>query len=57
MGTEKDAFISNGEVYSNVGDRSLKHELQIQLMAENMEGIIKIIAHRMDTSGKRREQL
>ena len=37
MDTEKAAFKTNGEVYSNVGDRSLKHELQMQLMAENME--------------------
>ena len=43
MDTEKSAFKSNGEVYSNVGDMSLKHELQMQLMAENMEGIMQII--------------
>ena len=53
MNTEKAAFKSNREVYSNVGDRSLKYELQVQLMAENMEGIMHIIAHRMDTSGKK----
>ena len=52
MDTEKAAFKSNGEVYSNVGDRSLKHELQMQLMTENREGIMQIIAHRMDTSAK-----
>ena len=32
---------------------SLKHELQMQLMAVNMEGIMQIIGHRMDTSGKK----
>ena len=42
-------FKTNGEVHSNVGDRSLKHELQMQLMAENMKGIMQMIAHRMDT--------
>ena len=52
MDTEKVAFKTNGEVYSNVGDRSLKHVLQMQLMAENMEGIMQMIAHRMDTSEK-----
>ena len=26
----------NGEVDSNVGDRFLKHELQMQIMADNM---------------------
>ena len=36
MDTEKVVLKTNGEVYSNVGDRSLKHELQMQLMAENM---------------------
>ena len=36
MDTENAAFKTNGEVYSNVGDRSLKHELQMQLMAETM---------------------
>ena len=36
MDTEKDASKTNGEEDSNVGDRFLKHELQMQLMAENM---------------------
>ena len=31
----------NGEVDSNVGARLLKHELQLQLMAENMKGIMQ----------------
>ena len=57
MDTENDASKTNGAVYSNVGDKSLKHELQMQLMAENMEGIMQIIAHRMDTSGKKGFQL
>ena len=52
MDTENTAFKTNGEVYSNVGDRTLKHELQMQGMAANMEGIMQIIAHKMDTSGK-----
>ena len=47
MDTEKATSKTNGEVYSNVGDRSLKHELQMQLMAANMEGIMQMIAHRM----------
>ena len=37
------------EADSKVEDRFLKHELQMQLMAENMEGIMQIIAHRLDT--------
>ena len=49
MNTEKAASKTNGEIDSNVGDMSLKHELQMQLMAENMEGIMHMIAHRMDT--------
>ena len=52
MDNENAVFNTNGGVYSNVGDGSSKHELQMQLMAENMEGIMQIIAHRMDTSGK-----
>ena len=34
-----------------MGDRSLKHELQMQLMVENMGGIMQMIAHRMYTLG------
>ena len=49
MDTEKAASKTNGEADSNVGDRSLNHELQMQLMAENMEGIMQMIAHIMDT--------
>ena len=49
MDTDNAAFKTNGEVYSNVGDRFFKHELQMQLM----EGIMQIIAHIMDTSGKK----
>ena len=37
-----------GEIDSNVGDMFLKHELQMQLMTENMEGIMQMIAHRLD---------
>ena len=34
-------------------DRFLKHELQMQLMVENMEGIMQMIAHRLDTLEKK----
>ena len=34
-------------------DRFLKHDLQMQLMAENMKGIMQMIAHRLDTLEKR----
>ena len=54
MDTEKAASKTNREVDSNVGDRFLKHELQMQLMAENMEGIMQMIAHRMETLEKKR---
>ena len=37
------------EVDPKVEDRLLKHEIQMQLMAENMEGIMQMIAHRLDT--------
>ena len=40
MYTEKAMSKKNGELDSNVGDRFLKHELQMQLMAENMEGMM-----------------
>ena len=53
MDTEKVTSRTNGEVDSNVGDRFLKHELQMQLMAENMMGIMQMIAHRLDTLGKK----
>ena len=36
MDTEKTVSKTNGEVDSYVGDTSLKHELQMQLMEENM---------------------
>ena len=36
MDTEKATSNINGEVDSNVGDRCLKHELQMQQMVENM---------------------
>ena len=42
----------NEEVDSKVEDRFLKHELQMQLMAENMEGIMQMIAHGLDTLEK-----
>ena len=41
------------EVDSKAEDRFLKHELQMQLMAENMEGIMQMIAHRLDTLEKK----
>ena len=41
------------EVDSKVEDWFLKHELQMQLMAENMEGIMQMIAHKLDTLEKR----
>ena len=41
------------EADSKVEDRFLKHELQMQLMVENMEGIMQMIAHRLDTLEKR----
>ena len=44
---------TNREVDSNVGDRFFKHELPMQLMAENMEGIMQMIAHIMDTLEKK----
>ena len=53
MDTEKAALKTNVEVYSNVGDKSLKHELQMQLMEENMQ----MIAHRMDTLEKKVSQV
>ena len=51
--TEKVTSIINEEVDSKVEDRFLKHELQMQLMAENMEGIMQMIAHRLDTLEKK----
>ena len=56
MDTEKVTSNKSGEVDSNVGDRFLKHELQMQLMAENIEGIMQMIAHRLDTLEKRCSQ-
>ena len=53
MDTEKATSKTNGEVDSNVGDRFLKHELQMQLMAKNMQGIMQMIGDRMDTLEKR----
>ena len=51
MDTEK--FTSKiNEVDSKVEDRFLKHELQMQLMAENMEGIMQMIAHKLDSLEK-----
>ena len=47
--TRKKPRLKNGEVDSNVGDRFLKHELQMQLKAKNMEEIMLMIAHRLDT--------
>ena len=41
------------EVDFKVEDRFLKHELQMQLMPENMEGIMQVIAHKLDTLEKR----
>ena len=49
MDTEKVTSKLNEEGDSKVEDRFLKHELQMQLMAENMEGIMQMIAHRLDT--------
>ena len=43
----------NGEVDYNVGDRFLQHELQMQQMAENIEGIMQMIVHRLDSLEKR----
>ena len=51
MDTEK-VTSKDGLVDSNVGDMFLKHELQMQLMAENMEGTMQMIAHRLDTLEK-----
>ena len=34
-----------------MGDRYLKHELQVQLMAEHMDGIMQMIKHRLDKKG------
>ena len=48
MGTEK-VMSKINEVDSKVEDRFLKHELQMQLMVENMEGIMQMIAHGLDT--------
>ena len=53
MDTEKVTSKINEEIDSKVEDRFLKHELQMQLMAENMEGIMQMIAHRLDTLEKR----
>ena len=41
------------EVDSKVEDRFLKHELQMQLMAENMEAIMQMMVHRLDTLEKK----
>ena len=41
------------EVNSKVEDRFLKHELQMQLMVENMEGIMQMIAHKLDSLEKK----
>ena len=54
MDTEKVTSKINGEVDSNGEDRFLKHELQMQLMVENIEGIMQMIAHRLDTLYKKR---
>ena len=56
MDTEKYMSKINGEVDSNVEDRFLKHELQMQLMVENMEGIMQMIAHRLDILEKKGPQ-
>ena len=53
MDPEKVTSKINEEVDSKVEDRFLKHELQMQLMAENMEGIMQMIAHRLDTLEKK----
>ena len=45
MGTQKVMSKINEEAYYKVEDRFLKHELQMQLMAENMGGIMQMIAH------------
>ena len=52
MDTEKAASKTNWEVDSNMGDRFLKHDLQMQQMTENMGGIMQMIAHRRDTFEK-----
>ena len=52
MDTEKVTSKIN-EVDSKVEDRFLKHELQMQLMAEYMERIMQMIAHRLDTLEKK----
>ena len=52
MDTEKVTSKIN-EVDSKVEDRFLKHELQMQLMAENMEGIMQMIAHKLDSLEKK----
>ena len=53
MDTEKVTSKINEEVDSKVEDGFLKHELQMQLMVVNMEGIMQMISHRLDTLGKR----
>ena len=52
MDTEKITSKIN-EVDSKAENRFLKHELQMQLMAENMVGIMQMMAHRLDTLEKR----
>ena len=51
MDTEKVTSKIN-EVDSTVEDRFLKHELQMQLMAENMEGIMQMMAHKFQSQLK-----
>ena len=53
MDTEKVTSKINEDVDSKVEDRFLKHELQMQLMAENMEGIMQMIEHGLDTLEKK----
>ena len=52
--TRKKSHLKINEVDSKVEDRFLKHELQMQLMSENMEGIMQMIAHKLDTLEKKR---
>ena len=51
MDTEKVTSKIN-EVDSKVEDRFLKLELQMQLIAENMEGIMQMIAQKLDSLEK-----
>ena len=53
MPTDTEKITSKINKVDSKVERFLKHELQMKLMTENMEGIMQMIAHRLDTLEKR----